>query len=67
MPHSMRAVLASALIVAASSVVDGQTENDRVTLAVAAGRRLRIRLNERITISYVGQVVTAIALRAKKR
>src|SRR5689334_25042999 len=58
----LRTILASAFIVAASSVVNGQTSGDRLTLAVAAGRPLRLRLNERITIRHIGQIVTAMVV-----
>ena len=62
MSRRLRTVLACALIVAASSVVDGQAPGDRVMLVVAAGRPLRVRLDQRITISHVGQIVTAVVV-----
>src|SRR5439155_14336010 len=55
----LRAVVACVVVLISSSAVGGQVQDDRVALVVAAGRPLRVRLNERVTIEHVGQIVTA--------
>jgi hypothetical protein len=62
MSHRVSAILASAIVVASSAAVRGQAPDDRVALVVAAGRPLRVRVNERVTIKRVGQIVTATVI-----
>ena len=55
----LRAVVACVVVLISSSAVGGQVQDDRVALIVEPGRPLRVRLNERVTIEHVGQIVTA--------
>jgi len=55
----LRAVVACVVVLISSIGVHGQVQDDRVALVVAAGRPLRVRLSERVTIKHVGQIVTA--------
>lgn len=54
----LRAMVACVCVVASPSLVRGQLRDDRVALVVAAGRPLRVRLNDRVKIDHVGQIVT---------
>jgi len=54
-----RALVACVCVALSASSVRGQVPDDRIALVVAAGRPLRVRLNDRVAIEHVGQIVTA--------
>jgi hypothetical protein len=62
MPCHVRVAVACSLVVTLSSVIRAQAPDDRVSLIVAAGRPLRVRVPERVAIKRVGQIVTATVI-----
>jgi hypothetical protein len=52
-------IAACCLVLASATAAGGEPAGDHVALIVAAGRPLRVRLNQRVKITKAGQVVTA--------
>ena len=59
MKSRSRALILCVCAASSATPLRAQSETDRVTLVVATGRPLRVRIDDRITIKRVGQAVKA--------
>jgi len=59
MKSRSRALILCVCAASSATPLRAQSETDRVTLVVATGRPLRVRIDDRITIKRVGQAVRA--------